>query len=268
MWLTGGFLLAAVLFAVLLSVLTAPSFGVPVRIHKRGAWHHPCGQFTKTESHGGKPGDPARHEITKLIRAVKTQINISNRYFKKEEKTISNLYHQVQNELREINYQYDWLPQKQLLWYKNVRCLDKQTRLQKVLQLFHSSLQNYSVTFAELKKHSPAEYPMTDLGKRRDVIEGITQHHNQILCEVEFMHEILNIEIPERVADDLLFKKKDKWSSDPDVTASKIQDWGVISQYKTFLKEWSSIIMKVNKNSATCKNSENSSNKRRKKPKH
>jgi hypothetical protein len=54
-------------------------------------------------------------------------------------------------------------------------------QVQNVLQVLHSSLQNFSVTFDELKKFSrPNIYPENIAGIRKRVIAGMAQHLNQV----------------------------------------------------------------------------------------
>ncbi|PSN39698.1 hypothetical protein C0J52_25975 [Blattella germanica] len=242
--------------------LVAPGMCRVLRISKRGVWHYPCGKSVSTDVEIANAEEPPRHEVTKLLKAVKTQLGIATSHIKKENKNINYTYQQVA-EFREAMYSYDWLPKKQLQWYKTeVQCLNKPARLAKVLQTLHSSLQNYSVTFQELQKFGNSIiYPEKVKRVRNKIIEGMAQHLNQVLCEVDSAMISLGIKRPEQVEDDLLFSKPDKWNSDPDHTSSLIQDWGVISLYRNFVIDWYLIMGKVNKNTG-CKD-----NKRRRKPK-
>jgi hypothetical protein len=86
----------------------------------------------------------------------------------------------------------------------------------------------------------------------------------QVLCEVEWALESLNLAVPERAVGDF-FSNKENWNENPDTTAFLMQDWGVLSLYKTFLVDWHLIINRVSKK-ASCKSSESVS-KRRNKPK-
>jgi hypothetical protein len=76
-------------FAVLLATLAIPSIGGPVEM---ATWHHPCGHSVKADSntHGR-----IRHGLTKLIKAVKTQIGVAKKYFIKERENINKTYRQV-----------------------------------------------------------------------------------------------------------------------------------------------------------------------------
>ncbi|XP_033607384.1 uncharacterized protein LOC111864612 isoform X2 [Cryptotermes secundus] len=227
-----------------------------------GTWHHPCGHSVRADSH---THERTRHGLTKLLRAVKTQIGVAKKYFIKEKENMNKTYRQVR-ELKEELYRYDWLPQKQLDWYQNGICsLSKPARVQKVLQLFHSSLQNFTVTFEELKKlQRPENYPMSNMKTRKKVINGMAELLIQVLCEVEWALESLNLAVPERVKEDL-FPKKEKWNANPDITGLLVQDWGVISLYKNFLGDWHLIIDRVSKKTA-CKSS-GSVSRRKNKPK-
>lgn len=177
---------------------------------------------------------------------------------------MNNTYRQVR-ELKEDLYRYNWLPQKQLNWYRNGICgLPKPARAQKVLQLFHRSLQNFTVTFEELKKlERPENYPVNNMRIRKRVINGMAELLTQVLCEVEWALESLNIPVPERVKEDF-FQKKEKWNANPDVTGLLVQDWGVISLYKNFLGDWYLIIDRANKKTS-CRSS-GSGSKRKSKP--
>ncbi|XP_021935780.1 uncharacterized protein LOC110837678 isoform X2 [Zootermopsis nevadensis] len=249
---------SAVVFGVLVASLAVHSEGGPVNIR---AWHHPCGHSVRADTNTGKHA--SRHGPSKLLKVVKTQIGVANKYFKNEEKNIVTTYKQV-GLLKEELYRYDWLPQRQLNWYKNkIQCLEKSAKVKNVLQVLHSSLQNFSATFEELRKFNrPEIYPENIARIRKGVIKGIAQHLTQVLCEVEWALESLNISIPDRVREDF-FSTEDKWDRSPDATGSLVQDWGVISLYKKFLGEWNLIIGKVMKK-GVCKNSE-SVGKRKKK---
>lgn len=85
---------------------------------------------------------------------------------------------------------------------------------------------------------------------------------SQVLCEVEWALENLNLVVPERAKGDF-FSNKQNWDENPDTTAFLMQDWGVISLYKTFLGDWHLIINRVSKK-ASCKSSESVSKRRSK----
>jgi hypothetical protein len=95
-------LVLPVLFAVLLASLAAHSDGGPV---KRGAWHHPCGHSVRADTNTGKHG--TRHGVTKLLKVVKTQIGVANKYFKNEQKNIDVTYHQVSSKRTSIGVEHD-----------------------------------------------------------------------------------------------------------------------------------------------------------------
>lgn len=57
-------------------------------------------------------------------------------------------------------------------------------QVEKVLQAFHSSLQNFSVTFEELKKFNrPEIYPEKNARIRERVIGGMAQHLTQVISD-------------------------------------------------------------------------------------
>ena len=51
-----------------------------------------------------KPANMSRHEVAKRLKAIKTQIGIATKYFKKEQKNIDNLYSKVSTLIQERSY--------------------------------------------------------------------------------------------------------------------------------------------------------------------
>jgi len=117
----GGYkpvLVLSAVFAVLLASLAAHSDGGPV---KRGAWHHPCGHSVRADTNAGKHG--TRHGFARVLKAVKTQIRVANKYFKNEQKNIDIIYRQVSSKGRRIE---ENMAVNVLLkfWAKTVACIE------------------------------------------------------------------------------------------------------------------------------------------------
>jgi hypothetical protein len=56
-------------------------------------------------------------------------------------------------------------------------------QVQRVLQVFHSSLQNFSVTFEELKKFNRLRiHPIRIARLRERLIEGLAEHLTQVIA--------------------------------------------------------------------------------------
>lgn len=89
-------LLLAAVFAVLLATMAVPSIGGPVAM---GTWHHPCGHSVRADSN---THEPTRHGLTKLLRAVKTQIGVAKKYFIKERENMNKTYRQVSAQRRSL----------------------------------------------------------------------------------------------------------------------------------------------------------------------
>jgi hypothetical protein len=88
-------------FAVLLATMAVPSIGGPVAI---GTWHHPCGHSVRADSN---THERTRHGLTKLLRAVKTQIGVAKKYFIKERENINKTYRQVSAQCRSLVVEHE-----------------------------------------------------------------------------------------------------------------------------------------------------------------
>ena len=59
----------------------------------------------------------------------------------------------------------------------------------------------------------------------------------------------LNGNTPEGVGENFLSKKKN-WNKNPDEVNLLLQDWGVISLFQIYIKEWNVIVNSLNKEKA------------------
>ncbi|XP_075222974.1 uncharacterized protein LOC142325297 [Lycorma delicatula] len=225
----------------------------------RPAWHHPCGgpmmsrpknlakwRYWSVEHDNeiveglveGKKNPSVRP-----LRRIRTQIRITHEHFRKLHKDIATVYSAVMKSLKK-EVHYEWLPEKQLDWYKdNIRCLDKRTKVEKMMPALHTGLQNFSATFEAVL--AAKEYSNIFTGRtyqlRCVIIQQISQELKRLLCEVETAMMYLGLAvIPAHNGPDKLY-----WDLKPDHTRTLILDWGVIITYQHFLEDWSRIIRRV-----------------------
>lgn len=90
-----------VVFGVIVASLAVHSEGGPVNIR---AWHHPCGHSVRADTNAGKHA--SRHGPSKLLRVVRTQIGVANKYFKNEERNIVTTYKQVSSKRTSVGVEH------------------------------------------------------------------------------------------------------------------------------------------------------------------
>ncbi|KAK7866983.1 hypothetical protein R5R35_006817 [Gryllus longicercus] len=204
----------------------------------RPVWQWPCGE--KSPTRPGTvlvPGEPVRHPAPKAMRRVHNQLAVSLQHMKKSQPALRQLYGNF-SKLGELKY--DWLPRKQLVWFKkHYQC--SSNKIAEVLPVFHKSLQNFSVTFEAMKPHGESQIGRKDeIYRIRDpLLANITMWHKMLLCETEAAIHNVRLPAPEWVSVGILTKH---WPPNPDLTETLVRDWGVIRQYELFLSEWARII--------------------------
>ena len=72
---------------------------------------------------------------------------------------------------------------------------------------------------------------------------------SQVRCEVVWALMSLNGTTPEGVGENFLSKTKN-WDTNPSEGNLLLQDWGVISLFKIYIKEWNVIVNSLNKEKA------------------
>lgn len=106
------------MFAVLLATMAIPSIGGPVAM---GTWHHPCGHSVRADSN---THERTRHGLTKLLRAVTTQIGVAKKYFIKERENMNNTYRQVSAQHRSLGWNTGVERSLQYSLSKTVPCIE------------------------------------------------------------------------------------------------------------------------------------------------
>ncbi|XP_022189459.2 uncharacterized protein LOC111047910 [Nilaparvata lugens] len=230
-------------------------------------WRYPCGNtlmMTRSKSlarwrywnveHDNDIVEGKKHPSNRPLRRIRTQIRHTQDHFIKLQREIADIYSGVMKTV--TNVHYNWLPEKQLHWFQvELRCLDKHTKVERMLPALHSGLRNYSATFESLIgiRDFSSIYSRSDYNRRYYLLERIAQELRSLLCEVEtgMMYMGLAVRPPGR----LLEIHRHFKELTMDHTRVIIQDWGVILSYQNYLDDWTRMIRRVvgKKGNMACK---------------
>ncbi|XP_003248012.1 uncharacterized protein LOC100575919 isoform X1 [Acyrthosiphon pisum] len=187
-----------------------------------------------------------RSNDIKILKRVRTQLKVARNHFRNNREVIARLYSDVKT-VMQTNYHYEWLPSQSLVWYKkHVKKLDKDTKVFILLPVLRDSLHNFSVTLEQMRLFSETHL-ISNYTIRKLMLDDLSKHLIAVLCEVEAAMISLstwrNRKMPEEPRTVIVGGLG--WDPNPDHTTMMIQDWGVLTIYYRFLKDWLHISRKM-----------------------
>lgn len=177
----------------------------------------------------------------KTLKRIRTRLRAARNHFRNHRRTIAWLYSDVNTVMR-TGYRYEWLPGEPLAWYeKHVKNLHRDARTSVLLPVLRDSLHNFSSTLDQMRRFSGTRCIASDYTARKLVLDALCEYLIAALCEVETAVVDLRRRWPQGMAGDRTTVGGvlgPGWDADPDRTTMLIQDWGVLTVYYRFLKEW------------------------------
>ncbi|XP_022178582.1 uncharacterized protein LOC111039382 isoform X2 [Myzus persicae] len=187
-----------------------------------------------------------RNNDIKILKRVRTQLKVARNHFRNNREVIARLYSDVKT-VMQTNYHYEWLPSQSLVWYKkHVKKLDKDTKVFILLPVLRDSLHNFSVTLEQMRLFNETHF-ISNYTIRKLMLDDLSKHLIAVLCEVEAAMISLstwhNRKMPDGPRTTIVGGPG--WDPNPDHTTMMIQDWGVLTIYYRFLKDWLHISRKM-----------------------
>ncbi|XP_044002433.1 uncharacterized protein LOC122848426 [Aphidius gifuensis] len=222
----------------LTGVSSVPSYNheiSKITARKMQPWEKPCG--TLFESSTGRPLQ--RHSAHRSLKRVRTRLKVAKNHIQKDRHDIEKVYSKI-NTVLKGQYNFTWLPKKQLQWYYNeLWCMEKNKKAEYALPRLHDALQRFAITFYSLRKFK-FKIGIEDnwaITKRNEIISAMETEVLSILCEVETAITNLGHQVP-HVHKSKIVIENPAWNTEGDMTVSLIQDWGVLRLYRIFLNDW------------------------------
>ncbi|XP_025197183.1 uncharacterized protein LOC112595975 isoform X1 [Melanaphis sacchari] len=182
----------------------------------------------------------------KILKRVRTQLKVARNHFRNNREIIARLYSDVKT-MMQTNYHYEWLPSQSLVWYKkHIKKLDKDTKVFILLPVLRDSLHNFSVTLEQMRQFSETHF-ISNYTTRKLMLDDLSKHLIAVLCEVEAAMVSLSTWHNRKMPDgpQTVIIGGPGWDPNPDHTTMMIQDWGVLTIYYRFLKDWLHISRKM-----------------------
>lgn len=187
-----------------------------------------------------------RNNDIRILKRVRTQLKVARNHFRNNREVIARLYSDVKT-VMQTNYHYEWLPSQSLVWYKkHVKNLDKDTKVFILLPVLRDSLHNFSVTLEQMRQFSETHFT-SNYTIRKLMLDDLSKHLIAVLCEVEAAMVSLSTWHNRKMPDEprTAIVGGPGWDPNPDHTTMLIQDWGVLTIYYRFLKDWLHISRKM-----------------------
>ncbi|VVC33230.1 Hypothetical protein CINCED_3A003190 [Cinara cedri] len=183
-----------------------------------------------------------RNNDIKILKRVRTQLKLARNHFRTNKELIANLYNVVKTGMK-TEYDFEWLPSQTLYWYKTfIKNLDKDTKVFILLPVLRDSLQNFSLTLNQMRHFNEAHHTIIQSNNyyttRKQILNKLYINLIPVWCEVKAalldLSAFWDKELPESPRPAIV----PRLNSNPDYTTMLVEEWGVLTTYYRFLKDW------------------------------
>ncbi|XP_065211436.1 uncharacterized protein LOC135839371 isoform X2 [Planococcus citri] len=196
-----------------------------------------------------------------VMKRIFMHLRAARKDIKKQTPVLQDFYAKVRTPLKGV-FRYEWLPKDHLHWFEHkVRHFDKYKKAAILLPVLHESLKTFLSTFEEMLTFDAEGQHVVSAAVYKNRTKILKKIHDGLkVAYIEVDTDISKLNLTTETTVNLTrVERGNNWDPKPDHTTAMVQDWGVITAYYVFLKDWVSIsrhmyeeYCKVKKNTHRC----------------